>query len=202
LISKRIEAIVSFIDIDDLIVDVGCDHAYVSKLLAKRGQKSIASDIVEGIIEKRKKENNELIEYYVSDGLRDIHVKYDYPVICGMGTFTILNIIKESKKDFNKCLISSNNDNELLRREMNNLGFVVEKELVIKDKNKFYNIIMFKKGKYNYTDKELYLGINHLDYEMFEEKKKSLLKKYKKIINNIPVEKRDEIKRKIDFLMN
>jgi len=53
LISKRIKAIVSFIDIDDLIVDVGCDHAYVSKLLAKRGQKSIASDIVEGIIEKR-----------------------------------------------------------------------------------------------------------------------------------------------------
>lgn len=198
--SKRILAILSFINKDDIIVDIGCDHAYLSKNLEKRNQYSIASDINEGIIKNRKKEKSNLIKYYVSDGLKNIEEYYDYPIICGMGTTTILKILKESNLNFNKCLISSNSDNEELRIGMKNLGFVVKEEVIIKEKGKFYNIIMFKKGKYEYTKKELYIGINHIDQNILKEKNKYLLNKYTKLLKKIPKEKQKEILRKIEYL--
>lgn len=198
--SKRILAILSFINKDDIIVDIGCDHAYLSKNLEKRNQYSIASDINEGIIKNRKKEKSNLIKYYVSDGLKNIEEYYDYPIICGMGTTTILKILKESNLNFNKCLISSNSDNEELRIGMKNLGFVVKEEVIIKEKGKFYNIIMFKKGEYEYTKKELYIGINHIDRNILKEKNKYLLNKYTKLLKKIPKEKQKEILRKIEYL--
>ena len=41
---NRIEALCSFIDECDKVVDVGCDQAKLGLMLAKRGQSSIASD--------------------------------------------------------------------------------------------------------------------------------------------------------------
>lgn len=198
--SKRILALLSFINKEDLVVDVGCDHAYLSKNLEKRNQKSIACDIVKEIIEERKKENSKLIKYYVSDGLKDIDEEFSYPVISGMGTSSILKILKLSKLNFDKCLISSNNDNKTLREEMNKLGFRVQNEIVIKQKNKYYNIIMFEKGKYNYTKEELYLGINHLDKKLYNEKNKYLYKKYCKLINSVPKDKQDNLNEKLSCL--
>lgn len=198
--SKRILTLLSFIKESDKIIDVGCDHGYISKLLEKRGQSSIASDINEQIIDKRKKEGSKLIKYYVSDGLKEIKEYFDYPILSGMGTFTILNILKSSDLNFSKCLMCSNSDNESLRKGMLSLGFIVKNEKVIKEKDKYYNIIMFEKGKYNYTKKELYIGINHLDKDMLKEKNDFLLDKYTKLLKTIPKSKQQELKRKIEYL--
>ena len=51
---NRIEAIYQLIDENDKVVDVGCDQAKLSILLAKRNQSSIASDISEKVIIKAK----------------------------------------------------------------------------------------------------------------------------------------------------
>ena len=51
---NRIEAIYSFITEEDKVVDVGCDQAKLSLLLAKRNQSSIAADISENVINKAK----------------------------------------------------------------------------------------------------------------------------------------------------
>ena len=51
---NRIEAIYSLIDLKDKVVDVGCDQAKLSIMLAKRNQPSIASDISENVINKAK----------------------------------------------------------------------------------------------------------------------------------------------------
>ncbi len=200
--SKRLLTILSFINEKDLIVDVGCDHAYLSKLLEKRGQKSIACDIVPEIINKRKSENSKLINYYVSDGLKDIKEKYDYPILSGMGTFTILNIIKSSVVNYNKCIISSNSDNDILRKEMVKLGFKITKEQIIKEKGKYYNIILFEIGKCNYTEKEYYIGVNHVDLDMLKEKNTYLLNKYNNLLKNIPLSKQKELLKQIKYLIN
>lgn len=186
--NKRLLKVLSFINKDDKIVDVGCDHAYLSKMLAERNQASIASDCVKSIIEEREKEpHSPLIKYYLSNGLKDIPPnEYDYPVICGMGTFTILNILTKSNINFNKCLILSHSKYKDLRVGMQKLGFIVDFEEVVKDNNRFYNIIMFKKGKINYTEKELYIGVNHKNTELLEEKNKYLKNKYLKIKHKLP----------------
>lgn len=198
--SKRLQALLSFIKTSDKVVDVGCDHAYLSKMLARRNQASIACDIVSSIIEKRKEEDkNDLITYMLSDGLKQIPDNaYNLPVLSGMGTFTILNIIKNSSISFDRVLTASNSKYKELREGMKKLGFVSEEEQVVKENNKFYNIIMFKKGNTNYTEKELYIGKNHKDKKMLEEKNKYLKNKYSKILKNLPED--SEILKELKYL--
>ena len=80
---NRIEAIYSFIDLKDRVVDVGCDQAKLGILLAKRNQKSIASDISPKVIERasldiRKLGLDNLIDLRVSNGLQNINLKQLY----------------------------------------------------------------------------------------------------------------------------
>lgn len=188
--SKRLLTILSFINEKNKIVDIGCDHAYLSLLLAKRGQASIAVDVVSSIIDKLKKQiKNPLISFYKSDGLENVDDSlYDMPVLSGMGTYTILNIIKKSNKNFDKVLTCSNGKYKTLRSGMLELGFVSVKEQIVKENNKYYNIILFKKGNKKYSEKELYFGINHQDKKMLKEYNDYLKRKYKKIKNKVPVD--------------
>ena len=137
---NRIEAIYSFIDLKDRVVDVGCDQAKLGILLAKRNQKSIASDISPKVIERasldiRKLGLDNLIDLRVSNGLQNIKEKEaDTLVLSGMGTHTILEILNSTKIKFNKIITISNNYHDILRDKMNELNYKVDKELIIKEK--------------------------------------------------------------------
>ena len=138
---NRIEAIYSFIDLKDRVVDVGCDQAKLGILLAKRNQKSIASDISPKVIERasldiRKLGLDNLIDLRVSNGLQNIkEAEADTLVLSGMGTHTILEILNNTKLKFNKIITISNNYHDILRDKMNELNYKVDKELIIKENN-------------------------------------------------------------------
>ena len=184
---NRIEAIYSFIDLKDRVVDVGCDQAKLGILLAKRNQKSIASDISPKVIERasldiRKLGLDNLIDLRVSNGLQNIKEKEaDTLVLSGMGTHTILEILNNTKLRFNKIITISNNYHDILRDKMNELNYKVDKELIIKENNKYYNLILFTKGVKKYSQKELLLGLNQVDNELYKEYLNHLLNKYKTI---------------------
>ena len=184
---NRIEAIYSFIDLKDRVVDVGCDQAKLGILLAKRNQKSIASDISPKVIERasldiRKLGLDNLIDLRVSNGLQNIKEKEaDTLVLSGMGTHTILEILNSTKIKFNKIITISNNYHDILRDKMNELNYKVDKELIIKENNKYYNLILFTKGVKKYSQKELLLGLNQVDSELYKEYLNHLLNKYKTI---------------------
>ena len=184
---NRIDAIYSFIDLKDRVVDVGCDQAKLGILLAKRNQKSIASDISPKVIERasldiRKIGLDKLIDLIVSNGLQNIKEKEaDTLVLSGMGTHTILEILNNTKLKFNKIITISNNYHDILRDKMNELNYKVDKELIIKENNKYYNLILFTKGIKKYTKKELLLGLNQVDNELYKEYLNHLLNKYKTI---------------------
>lgn len=184
---NRIEAIYSFIDLKDRVVDVGCDQAKLGILLAKRNQKSIASDISPKVIERasldiRKLGLDNLIDLRVSNGLQNIKEKEaDTLVLSGMGTHTILEILNSTKIKFNKIITISNNYHDILRDKMNELNYKVDKELIIKENNKYYNLILFTKGVKKYSQKELLVGLNQVDNELYKEYLNHLLNKYKTI---------------------
>lgn len=184
---NRIEAIYSFIDLKDRVVDVGCDQAKLGILLAKRNQKSIASDISPKVIERasldiRKLGLDNLIDLRISNGLQNIKEKEaDTLVLSGMGTHTILEILNNTKLKFNKIITISNNYHDILRDKMNELNYKVDKELIIKENNKYYNLILFTKGIKKYSQKELILGLNQVDNELYKEYLNHLLNKYKTI---------------------
>ena len=182
---NRIEAIYSNINIDESVIDVGCDQCELGIMLAKRNQASICSDISEKVIERAKIHTSKYDEYIsliISDGLNNINEKrIDTLIIAGMGTYTILEIIGSSKIQFKKIITISNNNHDILRSKMSDYNYVVDREQIIKEKNKYYNLIVFREGTCNYSESEVVLGINHVDDKMYKEYLNYLLKKYKKI---------------------
>ena len=180
---NRIESIYNHIDNEDKVVDVGCDQAKLSLMLAKRNQPSIACDISENVINKAKKTiNNPLIDLRVSNGLENIkYNEADTLVLSGMGTHTIIEILSNTELLFNKIITISNNYHDILRIKMNNLGYMVDYEEIIKENNKYYNLIDIKKEKYNYNERELLLGMNHINTSLYHEYLNFLINNYKKI---------------------
>ena len=180
---NRIEALYSFISENDKVVDVGCDQAKLGIMLAKRNQSSIASDISEKVIEKAKNDiKSDLIDLRVSNGLENIKKgEADTLVLSGMGSHTILDILNNTKLRFNKIITISNNDHDLLRLKMNELNYMVDSEQIIKENNKYYNLIVFVPGNKKYNDYEINFGLNHKDKELYNEYLDYLKNKYKNI---------------------
>ncbi len=180
---NRIEAIYSFISETDKVVDVGCDQAKLGIMLAKRNQSSIASDISEKVINKAKNDiKTDLIDLRVSNGLDGIQEnEADTLVLSGMGTHTILEILNNTKLKFKKIITISNNYHDILRTKMNDIDYMVDKELIVKENNKFYNLIVFIPGNKNYSDYEINFGLNHQDDNLYKEYLNYLKTKYEKI---------------------
>ncbi len=184
--NKRIKTIFKYINSDDLVADIGCDQALLSELLAKNNMYSVASDIKKNIVDSAKKRIeglglNKYIKFVVSDGVKNIDNTINTLVLSGMGTHTILKILENSKKQYKKIITISNNNHDILRLKMLDFGYEIDKEEIIFEKDKFYNLIVFKIGKARYSEKEIIFGKNHQNIELFSKKLEYDLNKYKKI---------------------
>ena len=183
----RLEKISSYISDNEKVLDVGCDQALLSKILAKRKIYSIASDLRPNIIENAKKNLTPLekkyITFSVSNGVPTILNEEYTLVLSGMGAHTILDILKNSNYRFNKIITISNNNNDILRTEMSKLNYYVLEEEIIKEKGKFYNLIVFDNVKRDYSKEQILVGINHKNKELLKEKNDYLIKKYTSILN-------------------
>lgn len=196
-ISKRLQTIASFIDDNDKkIYDVGCDHALLDIHLAGKYENSTfnAIDISEKCIENAKitiKNTGfeKRIVAKVNNGLENLFLEDNSTlVISGMGTHTIIEILNNCDVfKFKKIIIQSNNDLELLRRYVVNLGFVINRECSVYDK-KYYIIIEFLPGNVKYSNNDYIFG--PILIKNTNENKKYfmyLLTKYKEIFKRIPV---------------
>lgn len=188
MLNKKLIAIASLIEPEDIVIDIGCDHAYLPIYLKKEKlcKEVYASDISENVI-KIAKENimkkNTNIEVYLSDGFKGIqNNKINTAIISGMGTSTILNIINNAPKNIEKYIISSNNDYEVLRKEMLKKDFYIQKEIVVKERDKYYPIIIFTKEFQKENKLSLKYGKSNSKeyYKYLEEKEKSILKRIPK----------------------
>lgn len=194
MLSKRLESITLFIKNNDKVVDVGCDHGYLSIELYERKlcKSVIATDINENALENAKKnirEKNLPIRTILTDGLKNISTKdYDTIVISGMGTSTILHILnnKEKIKNVKKIILQSNNNRVELREEMNKLGFYLSDENIVYDNKKYYITMLFMKSGRKNTKEEIKYGIikkEHIDYYNY------VITSYENIISKLPLKR-------------
>ena len=197
-LSKRLEVVASFIQDNTKVIDIGCDHGLLSIYLANKYKniKIIASDVNKNALSsaikniKTAKLQNK-IETRLGSGLEVITPdEIDTVVIAGMGSNTIVGILKYSKdklQNVNNIIIQSNTDLYFLRKNITNIGYYIEDEVLVEDKNIIYTVIKFSKGKKKYSHKELYLGpilLNKND-ELFQLKNKKELQTLKMINKNI-----------------
>lgn len=215
-ISNRLKSIAKFIDSDDLIADIGCDHALLDIYLIKtKGiKKIIASDIVDTAIEGAK---SNVLKYGVSnkiilklgDGLSTIDKDINTVVISGLGYNKIIKIFEDfnNKNQIKKIIIQSNNKVDIIRKYFNSIGYKIENEELIKDNNIIYTIIVFKVGKEKLNKKEIKLGPKLLKdkQKLFFENLENEIKREKIIYQIMPKKyfiKRFIIKLKINLLEN
>lgn len=179
---NRIEALASLVDKDASVLDIGTDHAYLPIYLYKNNitKNVVGSDISSQVLKYAK--NNlkkfaleDKIKLILSDGFKNIQEKYDIAVISGVGTKTIEKIL-DSDIVPNKLIISSHKNVPDLREFMQKINYKIKKEIVIIEKNIYYNIIKYEKGKDNLNKYDLLVGLsNDKGY------KKYLLSKYKEL---------------------
>ena len=200
-LSKRLLSIANLVDDNSKVVDIGCDHGLVSIYLAmnKQNISIIASDINQNALDNAIKNINKYhledkIKVCLSNGLDNINDEIDTIIISGMGGHTIIDILtnnQEKLNTVNNIIIQSNNDIEYVRRKIVKLGYCISKEELILDKNIYYTVILFTKGKKKYTNKEYYFGPILLkeNSKIFIEKKNKEYTKLVNIKNNIPKRK-------------
>lgn len=199
----RLEAINNRISENDIVLDIGCDTALLGGMLAKRGIHSYASDIKENIVKNAyekacSEKTDKYITFIVSDGLDNVKLEeIDTLVFAGMGTYTILKILERANKMYKKIITISNNNHDILRINMNNLGYCIKEEEIIKENGKYYNLIEFKPGKTSYTKEEILLGKNHKNIKLLIEKNNYLLSKYKYFYD-----KNENVKKLVDVIKN
>ncbi len=181
MISARLKSLAKYIDIQDKIIDIGCDHALLDIYLVKN--KIIDSLIVSdvhcgalraGIENIKKNRLSKKINTRLGSGLDVLTYEDDIDtiLISGMGTSTIISILNNPYlKRINKLILQSNNDHFELRSKLTAMGFYIESEEYLVDNKKNYINIVFKKGKSSYSKRELRYGpilIHNKDYLAFE----------------------------------
>lgn len=185
MLNLKLKTIANLIDKNDSVIDIGCDHAYLAIYLKENHlcKNIYASDISKNVLKIAKENIKDLdIPLYLSNGFDSIpKIELDTVVISGMGSSTIINIIDHAPDKIKKYIISSNNNHYELRTYIIKNGYYIEKEIVIKDKNKYYPIIVFLKGTKKESKKTLKYGKSS-NIEYFND----LLKKEVTILNNIP----------------
>ena len=168
MLSLRLSSLTKFVNYNDKIIDIGCDHALLDIFLVKNDlvKSIIASDVNSQALDSGIKniENEGLsdkIEARLGDGLNVLTDKdnIDTVIISGMGTNTIMGILNNDYlKNINKLIIQSNNDHTMLRKYVTKLGFFIKSEEYFQDNKKNYINIVFVRGNKKYSKIDLTYG--------------------------------------------
>ena len=190
MMNKKLMAIASFIEKEDTVLDTCSDHAYLAIYLKQNHlcKEVYASDINPNALNVAKKniENAKVkITTYLSDGFYNIENEaIDTAVIAGVGTNTVLDILKGAPKNIQKFIISSNNHLDILRRFLYKQKLYIQKEIAVYDRHKYYVVLLVTKDYVKENKLTLKYGkSNNRDYFQF------LIKKEEETLMKIPRKK-------------
>jgi len=207
--------VASFVEEDSFLIDVGCDHALLDIYLASiyKNIKMIASDNkkgpLEGASENIKKYHLEdRIQLKLGNGIEPIQNGVDTIVISGMGGLNMIGILKyktELLLNVQTLILSPNSDTEKVRKEITRLGYKIENEELVKDKNIIYPILVFKRGKKHYSKQEYLFGPILLErkdsiFLEYMKNQKILKEKLLKVLPKKYIQRRIELKRELKII--
>ena len=175
MLTNRLETVKNLVEKSDTVFDVGTDHGYVpiSLIKEKRANRVIAADINIGPLDNAKKNIrlaglSEKIELRLGSGICPMQKdEADTVIIAGMGGILISEILNESYEKaqcVNKFILQPMYSQDYLRKYLINNGFKIVKEILSKENEKIYNILVVTPGKEekNY-DNESFLILGHPD---------------------------------------
>ena len=181
---KRLLDIISLIDKNKKVIDIGTDHGLVPLYLAKNGisKEILATDISEKSLDKLRSaldsDTRKLIQTKVTDGFKGISKKEgQVAIIAGMGANTIIDIIEESMdfaKNLDYMILASNVNTEKLRLFLVEKGFEIMNDFLSFENKKYYDIIKTRFAKAS----PLSLSETYYGKDDIKNKSKIINKKY------------------------
>lgn len=140
--SERLDLIKSLIVPSDVIADVGCDHGLIAEYCVTSGIAGyvIASDISEKCLQKARMrlKGATNVSFICCDGIK---YECDQAIIAGMGGILISQILCSATSLPKTLLLSPHRDAALVRTTLLNLGYGIDRDIPIYDRNKFYYVI-------------------------------------------------------------
>ncbi|MDY6065037.1 MAG: class I SAM-dependent methyltransferase [Finegoldia sp.] len=171
---KRLDKIISLVDKNSIVADIGTDHGVVPiKLIEENiAKKVIASDISPNSLQKLKNKlvfhSQDRIDTYVSDGLSHLYpYQVDTIIIAGMGGNLIKGILEKEldiARSAEKLILAANNGLYDLRKFLLDNSFYISREIDLFENEKYYQIIEAKVGKDSFDyDYEFQYGKYNID---------------------------------------
>ena len=150
---ERIKLIASLINKKSIVADIGCDHAYLLILLAAQNKliKGYGIDNKKGPIQNAIKNISEfnfnnLIELKLSDGIKELNNDVNILVLAGMGGLNIIDILSKNLNALNhidEIILDAHNSRMEVRKYLIDLGYKIETQLILFEKNIYYQIDKF-----------------------------------------------------------
>lgn len=189
---ERIKLIASLINKKSIVADIGCDHAYLLILLAAQNKliKGYGIDNKKGPIQNAIKNISEfnfnnIIELKLSDGIKELNNDVNVLVLAGMGGLNIIDILSKNLNALNhidEIILDAHNSRMEVRKYLINLGYKIETQLILFEKNIYYQIDKFIKAKAKENIDEIELNLGHL---LLKNKNETYINYLKYLSNNL-----------------
>lgn len=200
-LSKRLQAVADYVTKGTTVADIGTDHGYIPIYLTVNNicKKAYAMDVRKGPLEHAKANIERMglsdrIEVRLSDGLSKLQCgEADTVVISGMGghlTTEILEAGKDALESVEELVLCPHADVDVVRHYLHDNNYMIEKETMLIDEGKFYNIIKAHRGS------EVY------DREVYYQYGKKLLEQQDSVLKEFLDIERDKYLRVRDILKN
>ena len=206
--NKRIEAISQLIDNDESVIDIGCDHGFLAKMLRTKGNNKliICSDNKIGPLNNAR--NNLIgydnINFELTDGVDNIDTVCDVCVLAGMGHNTVISIIENNENYFRNCkkiIIQVNSVVAQMRQYLSNHKFQIIDECMVYD-YKYYQIMVVKSGQQKLNELQIEFGPVLLEKkgEVFLQCYQKQLSHFQSLLSTLPENHpdRSQLSQKID----
>lgn len=150
-LSKRMQAVADMVK-EKRVVDIGCDHAFVSIYLAKKPwvDRVIAMDVKTGPVDIARgniaaHNLSDKIELRMSDGFNKLSVgEADVAVIAGMGGYLMIDILeggREHLKSGISLVLQPQSDIKAVREYLVKVGYIIQDEDMLIEDGKYYSIM-------------------------------------------------------------
>jgi len=179
-LSPRLQAVVDLCPKAKIIADIGCDHGLVTAelILQNKTDMVIATEKSEQCLNKAIVLADSInitpfVSFRQGDGFNAItkHDKIKVAIIAGMGGDEIIHILENKPKKLFNFILQPMKDTPKLREYLITHGFKILVDKLVKEDDKFYNVLSVTAGHENLAELEIYFGKTNFtdNYEVFYE---------------------------------
>ncbi|HFI0112998.1 TPA: tRNA (adenine(22)-N(1))-methyltransferase TrmK [Streptococcus suis] len=202
-LSRRLEAVASFVPQGARLADVGSDHAYLPLFLVEQGRIdfAVAGEVVQGPYQSAQQNveqagQSDKISVRMANGLAAVELddQVSTVTIAGMGGRLIAEILEAGKDKLGpveRLVLQPNNREDDVRRWLLAHDFQLIAEEILEENDKIYEILVAEKGNVDLTADQLRFGPYLLEEQSATFQKKWLkeLDKLTYALEQVPLER-------------